>query len=247
MKFNNNYKSYINKNKLYGKRGYNALNYHCKEIFSSVESFDGKTMIDVGGGDGLISTWALTKGIKKLVIVEPESAGARHGGQDKIIMMKNDLGIKKSSLKLVTDTFQNYDPQGLEFDYVLSHNSINHLDENACKVLHHSRVAYHKYILLFNKLYKMVKPGGLLIIADCGRFNIWNKLGLTAPLGKNIEWSKHQEPSVWKKIAIDSGFYFVSLNWRNYYPLRKFELLIKNKIFAVLTASLFILTFKKKD
>ena len=64
---------YVDENGLYSKRGYSSLNHRCKQIFQHVCGLDGKTMLEIGAGEGLFSLWAVANGVEKVILLEPEA------------------------------------------------------------------------------------------------------------------------------------------------------------------------------
>lgn len=92
--------------------------------------FKGRSVLDVGGGDGIHSFYAAARGASKVVNLEPESDGSTAGVTNQFGRWKTALGA--SNVQLNLGTFQSFDPQGQTFDIVLIQDAINHLDEDAC-------------------------------------------------------------------------------------------------------------------
>lgn len=86
------YKS-IEKAKLYstGKR----LKFYLEQqLFKNID-FRNKTLIDIGGGNGLFSFYAALNGAKKVVVMEPEFDGSTSGVIKKFHEIKALLGNPK--------------------------------------------------------------------------------------------------------------------------------------------------------
>lgn len=241
----NIYRQYINDNGLYGSRGYRAMDHRCRQLFRHVGGLKSKSMLEVGGGEGLFSLWALANGVEKVILLEPEADGVTEGVGKRFINHKKALSIKNEQLMFFPLTLQEYEGERKTFDLVLSYNSINHLDEPACINLHNSETARSTYQKYFEKIYGLMRPGGHFIISDAGRINLWNQLGVTSPLAPTIEWEKHQEPSLWRQLLNDAGFSFVSLDWLRFYPLRSLGFFGSNRLISWVTTSQFILTMIK--
>ena len=64
---------YVDENDLYSKRGYSSLNHRCRQIFDHVCGLEGKTMLEIGAGEGLFSLWAVANGVEKVILLEPEA------------------------------------------------------------------------------------------------------------------------------------------------------------------------------
>ena len=102
-----------------------------------------------------------------------------------------------------------------------------------------------KQFKLLEKVFNLMQTGGYFIISDSGPLNLWNFLRLRSPFSPTIEWQKHQEPTVWKRLLNEVGFEFVSLDWHRFHPLRWLGRLGSNRIVARATTSKFILTVRK--
>jgi len=236
---------YVDENGLYSKRGYISLDHRCEQIFQHVCGLDGKTMLEIGSGEGLFSLWALANGIERAVLLEPEADGATKGVAGRFLKHRKALNISDDRLRLYTQTFQEYKGERESFDIVLSYASINHIDEPACINLHKSEIAYSTYKKYFEKIYDFMRPGGHFILSDAGRINFWGFLGLRSPFAPTIDWGKHQEPVVWEGLLKKAGFEFVALDWHRFYPLRWLGRLGSNRLVANATTSQFVLTMCK--
>ena len=202
-------------------------------------------MLEIGSGEGLFSLWALANGIERAVLLEPEANEATKGVAGRFLKHRKALNISDEHLRLYTQTFQEYKGVRESFDIVLSYASINHIDEPACINLHKSETACSTYKKYFEKIYDLMRPGGHFILSDAGRINFWNQIGMNSPFSPSIEWEKHQEPTVWKRLLNEVGFEFVSLDWHRFHPLRLLGRLGSNRIVARATTSKFILTVLK--
>lgn len=221
------------------------MGHRCLQLFRHVGRLKSKIMLEVGGGDGLFSLWALANGVEKVILLEPEADGVTEGVGKRFINHKKALGITNEQLMFFPLTLQEYEGERETFDLVFSYNSINHIDETACIKLHKSEGAQSTYQKYFEKIYGLMRPGGHFIISDAGRLNFWNQLGVTSPFAPTIEWEKHQRPSLWRQLLNDAGFSFVSLDLLRFYPLRRFRVLGFNRLISWVTASQFILTINK--
>jgi SAM-dependent methyltransferase len=212
-------------------------------IYGSV-SFAGKKVLDIGGGDGLLSFYAIYRGADKAVCLEPESAGSSTGIKQRFNKVCTALGYADRAL-LLPVTFQDYDPSADKFDIVISRNSINHLNEEACITLHQKYESRSIYVDIFRRLKSMLNPGAMVIICDCSRYNFFQLLDLQNPLARTIEWHKHQDPALWIKLLKEAGFIQPAIRWSSFNSLGKFgQLLLGNKIAAYFLYSHFCLTIR---
>lgn len=127
------------------------------------------------------------------------------------------------------------------FDVATLYNVINHLDEDAVEVLNDSALAIANYVDALKHLRSLMADDGYVIVADCGRRNFWNDVGLRNPLAPTIEWHKHQQPDVWRKVFEQAGFALHDLRWTPLYPARS---LTSNQFVHYFSVSHFTLRFR---
>jgi SAM-dependent methyltransferase len=168
----------------------------------------GKRVLDVGAGDGTHALYMACQGADVLAL-EPESDGAAESG---VLSTLNQLAAAHDRLTVEPVTFQDFETDEM-FDFVFMHNVVNHLDEHACIRLQESEKARERYREIFNKLCRLVAPGGSVLLADADRTHFYQYLGLDHPLAGNIEWEKHQPPSVWLDLLESVGFSKRRLGW----------------------------------
>jgi cyclopropane fatty-acyl-phospholipid synthase-like methyltransferase len=168
-------------------------------------------MLDIGAGTGLLSLYAACNGAERVVALEPEAAGSRKDMRAVFHATADELGCTQA--EMLPLTFQEYEPAGQQFDVVMVHQAINHLDEEACIRLHRDPAARATYRRLLAKLAGMCSDGAKLIIVDVSRHNLFSQLGLRCPFAKTIEWHKHQPPKVWSRLLSDAGFQTRRVRW----------------------------------
>ena len=149
-------------------------------LFRGVD-LSGKTMLDIGAGEGLYSFYAACMGASKVVSLEPEAAGSSTGMAE--VFERTASLLEQKQVQFVPQPLQDYEPSDESFDVLFLHASINHLDEDACTRLHHDPEAQTVYLELFDKLAALAKPGAKLIAADCARRNLFADLKVTNPIG----------------------------------------------------------------
>lgn len=176
-------------------------------LFDDID-LQGKRVLDIGAGDGTYSIYMACQGADVLAL-EPEAEGAREG---EMLSTLTTLANEHDRLTIEPITFQEFETEE-EFDLVFMHNVVNHLDEDACIRLQESEQARDQYRMLFEKLYGIVAPGGILLLADADRTHFYQFIGLDHPLASNIEWEKHQPPSIWFELLEQAGFRKQRLGW----------------------------------
>lgn len=183
-------------------------------------TLDGRAVLDIGGGMGLLSFAAVQRGAARAVLIEPEAqaAGGTAGVVGRFHEVHRALGAQ-DRVELRAVTLQAFDPGAERFDVVLSHNSINHLDEEACARIHRDAAARRTYAGIFARVRDLMRPGGHLIILDCARRNLFGDLGLRSPIMPAIEWRKHQQPRTWAGLLEETGFTEPRIRWTTLHTL----------------------------
>jgi SAM-dependent methyltransferase len=186
------------------------LKRHLNYLFGDI-ALDGKSVLDVGGGAGLLTIYAAVRGARA-VCVEPEGDGSTGGVTGKFLELKTavDLGL---SADLVVSSIQDYLKGAHDLDVVVIANAINHLNEDACIHLLEDPQAKDAYKAILQPLQRAMVPGGWLIMTDCSRSNFFNDIGMQSPFMPDIEWHKHQSPKAWGRLLEEVGFAPASIQW----------------------------------
>jgi len=214
------------------------LTFYLNYLFQDIP-FTGRLMIDIGGGSGLYSFYAAIKGAKHVICLEPEMEGSTKGTLEKFKKLSASLPLSNVSLQPVR--FQEFDAGN-----ILLHNSINHLDEEACIKLQYDDEARRRYGLIFRKLSEISAPNAKLIITDCSRYNFFASLSIRNPFAPTIEWHKHQSPEFWSNMLSDYGFVNPKTRWMSFNFLRKLgRLLFGNRFASYFLTSSFLLVMNK--
>jgi SAM-dependent methyltransferase len=219
------------------------LRFYTSRLFEGVP-LKRAVVLDIGAGDGLYSLYTVGAGATRLVALEPEVAGSSPGMRERFESAATRLGADSAELR--AETFQEYDPGQERFNVVLSHSSINHLDEPACVELQRDEGARASYKELFAKLAAMTSPGGSLVVADCSNRNLFAHLPVRNPVARYIEWEKHQPPEVWIDLLQEAGFEEPRVWWSSFNTLRKpGQILLGNRPAAWMLQSAFGLTMTR--
>lgn len=235
------YLSAVIKEGLYPNRG--NLQFHLKTLFKNIP-LENRRVLDIGGGSGLHSFYAACMGAKEVVCLEPETEGSRSGTEAKFRKLGGILGY--DSVRFEPVTFQAFEPAGKQFDIILLHNSINHLDETACINLLNSEASKAIYMDIFSKLSSLASSGTKLIVCDCSRYNFFALLRIKNPFAPTIEWHKHQAPAVWVDLLSKVGFANPSVRWTSFNTLRSpGRALLGNRLLSYFLRSDFRFTMEK--
>lgn len=204
----------------------------------------GRSVLDIGGGNGIFSFGAAYLGAARVLCLEPLGDGSTDSALDSFNRLQRGVaGL--SHVELKQTTFQEFQSSE-RFDIVCLHNSINHLDEIACVNLRSDRAALATYQAIARKLYGLTTPGGYLILCDCSNRNLFGDIGLISPFARCIEWNKHQTPSIWIQLFTNAGYSSPTVKWTLFNGLRTLpRLLLGNAAAAYLTHSHFRLMMRK--
>lgn len=197
----------------------------------------GARVLEIGCGTGAWAIWGALHGAERVLGIDPEAKGSTVNTLETFRCTIDRLGL--GGVVKATDHFLHQLPaQEQRFDVAVMYNVVNHLDEDAVVVLHRNRAAFKQYVSILKKLRVLMHPGGWVIVADCARTNLWPQLGLRSPLGRTIEWYKHQDPRTWVDVFAQAGFCYSDLRWSPLYP---FHRLTANWLVQYLTCSHFVL------
>ncbi len=236
-----NYLSVVIKQGLYPNKG--NLRFHLKTLFKNIP-LENRRVLDIGGGSGLHSFYAACMEAKEVLCLEPETEGSRSGMGARFRKLSEILGYDQVKFEPVT--FQAFKPVDKQFDIILLHNSINHLDETACINLLNSEESKTIYLNMFSKLSSLSRSGTKLIVCDCSRYNFFASLRIANPFAPTIEWHKHQAPEIWVTLLSQVGFVNPKVKWTAFNTLRSpGRVLLGNKLLSYFLRSHFCFTMEK--
>jgi SAM-dependent methyltransferase len=225
-------------------RNKNRARFHHTFLFQGLD-FNGARVLDIGGGSGVLSFYAASMGARRVVCLEPEAHGSTAGARTAFENMRMRLGLSDQVI-LEPSSLQSYESHNDTFDLIVLHNSVNHLDEDACVHLLERESARDTYRTLFAKISSLSEAGGTLILCDCSRHNFFARLGMRNPFARSIEWHKHQAPEVWASLLHEAGFHNARIRWT---PINRLytlgQVLTGNRFVSYFTISHFCLSAKK--
>jgi len=226
------------------KVGYSSLKRYVLRsnfIFDGLK-LEGARVLEIGCGNGAFCMWAALHGAEYVFGIEPEGNGSTGGTLRLFREVVEKLNLTNIEAKGIF--LQELGISTKPFDIIVMYNVINHLDEDKVQILHKDQDAAEKYILLVRDLKKFLKPGGIIIVADCARRNFWNDIGLKSPLAPTIEWHKHQSPQQWIKIFKKAEYRLYDFRWSILNPIGSFA---SNWLVQYLTVSHFVLRFQSLE
>jgi SAM-dependent methyltransferase len=230
---------YVDRNHLFGRHGFTALDWLCRSLIGDSFPVRGRAL-EIGAGEGLMSLWLLDSGASQVVSLEPEGAGATDGVGRQAAEHRAALDIAPGRWDYRAETLQAFADPG-PFELILSHQSINHLDEEACTRIGDSAEARRRYHEIFTKIRGLLAPGGRFVVFDVGRANAWGALGLECPWARHIEWFKHQEPETWCALLGAAGLEADSRWFLPYYNTRWLDPILRRRVVARCLSSSFVI------
>lgn len=174
--------------------------------------FEDAMVLDVGSGTGAIAAYAALRGATRVVALEPERAGGTKGARSLSARLFDAMDVA-SRIELRDESLGDFSPAVASFDIVLLHNSVNHLDENACMRLGWDEDARRTYAALFARIAALARPGATLFVCDCSPRNFFAALRLRNPIALTLDWRKHQKPGAWIALLREAGFTDPHVSW----------------------------------
>jgi SAM-dependent methyltransferase len=200
--------------------GYSSPDRYVKRaefLFQGVD-LTGKRVLDIGCGPGAWTLWAGLNGASYALGIDPEGAGATEGVLARLRRTVEQLGLgatvegRPIGIEELGDT----EP----FDVIINYNVINHISEEHTRTLDRPE-SYAFYVAAIRSIKDRLRPGGVLITADCSRHNFFADLGMTNPMARSIEWQNHRAPEEWAGVMRDAGLQPMDLRWSYMYPLTR--------------------------
>lgn len=215
-----------------------SLRYYANQLFKKCD-LENRTLLEVGGGAGFLSFYAAELGAH-VTCLEPIADGSRSDMAE----VAKQLTEKLPALNIVfcDDSVERFtETNGERYDILLMNNVVNHIAEDQCRVLHEKPLC-PVYDSFFRLLHRLIKPGGQLILADCARDNMLGSVGIKNPFCPTIDWTVHQNPSVWTFYLERNGFRKREIIWDAPTRFGKCgQVFLGNRLASWLTRSHFIL------
>lgn len=234
------YYDFITNEKIFPKK--KNLIFHLNSVFTGID-FTNKNFLDVGGGIGIHSFYAASKGAKQVLCLEPEADGSGKCVAEKFNHISKALNYTNVVLK--NSTLQSYVFQE-KYDIISLHNSINHLDEQSCINLRTDKKSYENYKEIGRKIFSIANQNAILVICDCSNSNFFDKLKMVNPFSPTIEWHKHQSPETWASLLKEIGFTDPKIKWSSFNRLGNLgRMFLGNRFVSFFLQSHFCLVMKK--
>ncbi|MFQ5706807.1 MAG: class I SAM-dependent methyltransferase [bacterium] len=220
------------------RRGDKFVHYCKGQLFKGID-FQGKTMLDIGCGDGLYLIWGGIHGASRLVGLEPLLDGSGSTKNSEVVFYGMSEALNLKNIERQPFTLQEYQCAEETFDIVLLHASVNHLDESMCIELRENAKAREIYLELFRKLRGIMKKNGQLIIVDASNRNFFGDLGMKHILYPKLAYNKHQTPFFWSKLLRQTGFDSPKVSWISNPALGPLGWFLRNRVTSYFLESTF--------
>ena len=228
------------------KRPYERVKFRYDYFLGGVD-VEGKDIVDIGAGGGLLSGYLAVRGARRVVAVEPEMAGSLQGWTSDIQRLICEVGLE-DRVSVVADDFVTAPLEDASFDIAVCQSAINHIREVSDDI-RFSGPARDAQRLVIRRMAEVLRPGGTLIASDYARANLWGRLGRWghwSPFAQTtIEWDKHQDPDAWGGVMLEEGFTDYSVRWWVPWELRRAAWLISNRPVNYLTMSHFYMIARR--
>lgn len=220
--------------------------YFADLIFDGVP-LAGKRVLDVGGGTGIGSFWAvLAGGAESALVLEPSMDGSPTDVHRKFADMAEAAGTG-DRVQLLPIVLEDLDPALGAFDVVLLHQSINHIGEAYVADLPHSLAGQQHYHAFFDVLAERTAPGGTLIVMDSSNRNLFGDIGRRSPLLPTVDFRMHQPPEQWSGMLAYHGFVEERITWLTRREAGMLgTTMLRNKLASYLSTSFFVLQMRRE-
>lgn len=189
-----------------------AFDYYCRRQLFRETPVQDKRLLDVGCGDGRYTLWSAVEGAREAVGLEPCSDGS--SGNQAVLECRSAMAaLQLQNVHIEEKRLEALYGEDGQWDVLLLHAAVNHLDEEACIHLCDSAEAWNKYLAIARQIRSLCRTGGHLIITDVARRNLFADLGWRNPWAPTIEWHKHQQPETWAKLFVSAGFCKPRITW----------------------------------
>ena len=208
--------------------------------------FKNKKILDVGGGSGICSFYGYFKNCKSAINLEPILSGSNHNAIDGFkSYLKKNSSIK--NIKHINKKFQNFISED-KFDYIIFHDSINHLNEGVYQNLiidKNSKEYFYKFYI--SKIDSLIKKKGKVIITDCSPVNFYNFFGFKNPFAPSINWKLHKDPNTLRYFFENYGYEILTIKWTPLKRLGNFGIFLSKfgRCFAFFLQSHFVMIVQK--
>ena len=186
-------KNIILKTKVFSSESYFNMFYFQFLELKKYISFKNKTVLDIGCGNGdfLILCSFIEKASNCIGLDSAEGKGSEKNTLE-IFQQNIDL-LNLNNVKYIKSDIFEYSPENKQFDIITANFSLHHIIKTTKNILS-SQELIKKSLVLFNKIYSLLKPNGIFLIKEVSKYNLSRYIPIYGKILKldNINWkTKH--------------------------------------------------------
>jgi SAM-dependent methyltransferase len=238
-------------NELVAKAGWDIdrLSWRLQDTFRDIR-WRGKDVLEIGCGRGDLSLYMAIHGARQVVALEPSVEGSHEATGAALKERLEKLRLPNFTFRAAR--FEDSVFQPASFDLVFLIQVIEHVHETH-RPLQEDPAALADYRRFFEEVLRVLRPGGVLLLTDLSRSNVWRLLQgvfgpqFKGPLSRSIDWGLHQHHQTWRWLAREAGFERTRLWWRVYQQFRRVPWLVDNRLAQYFAYGSFVFSAYKKD
>jgi len=144
--------------------------HHVRQQFHGI-NFENKRILEIGCGKGFLSLYIACFMNPAEVIALDEGEGAGSDRNVLEIFSENLSLLKPDNIKVVKQDIFKYENES--FDIIIANNALHHICEPG--LLTSDSAAREKYIGLFEHIFSLIRPNGVLTIFEYSRNSIFTE------------------------------------------------------------------------
>jgi SAM-dependent methyltransferase len=235
--------------KLVAKAGWSIdrLTWRLRDTFRDIP-WQGKDVLEIGCGRADLSLFMALHGARRVVALEPSVEGS-HASKEAALRERLER-LHVPNFTFLPSRFEDCSFEPESFDLVFLIQVIEHIHETHL-ALEDDPAALADYRRFFAEVFRVLRPGGVLLLTDYSRSNVWRLLQkvfgpqFKGPLTKVIDWGMHQHPRTWQRLAREAGFARTRLWWRVYQQMRRVPWLVDNRFVQYFAYANFVFSASK--
>jgi len=246
-------KNLVLKTKVFPSESYfNMFYFQFVELKKHI-SFKNKSVLDIGCGNGdfLILCSFIEKASNCLGLDSAQGKGSEKN-VFKIFQQNINL-LNLNNVKYVKSDIFEYDSENKQFDIITANFSLHHIIKTTKNILS-SQGLIKKSLVLFNKIYSLLKPNGIFLIKEVSKYNLSRYLPIYGKVLNldNINWKTKHLPSEYVELLKRAKFKNIRVIYSiphliEKFRLLKFKKLLINPIFNFFFSSTYYIIGKKRN